>query len=121
MICLIIGDIIQRMTHTFHAHIYFSADETALATKVREDIIEALPQLSYIGPLIPIPIGPHSKPMFEIHIPASIKNYALACIDGLREGLSVLVHPVQQNELEAHTDSAVWLGTKLHLKLEVLK
>lgn len=95
------------MIQTFHGHIYFSADETTLATEVRENIIEALPQLTYIDSLTPIFIDPHTKPMFEIHIPASIKNYALASIDGLREGLSVLVHPVQQNELEAHTNSAV--------------
>jgi aromatic ring-cleaving dioxygenase len=109
------------MMQTFHAHIYFSADEITLASQVRENIIQALPQLSYAGPLIPIPVGPHTKPMFEMHIPASIKNYALACIDSLREGLSVLVHPVQLDELDAHTDSAVWLGTKLPLKLDVLK
>lgn len=108
------------MTQTFHAHIYFSKDETALAAKVRERIIEALPQLTYTGQLIPIPVGPHTKPMFELHIPAAIKNYALACIDGRREGLSVLVHPVQQDELAAHTSAAVWLGTKLPLKLEAL-
>lgn len=83
------------MIQTFHAHIYFSTDETTLAIKVREDIIEALPQLTYMGSLIPISIGPHTKPMFEVHIPASIKNYALACIDGLREGFSML----QQDEL----------------------
>ncbi len=109
------------MIHTFHAHVYFSASETALANQVRANIIVALPQLTYAGQLIPIPIGPHSKPMFELHIPADIKNYALACIDNLREGLSVLVHPVQQDELEAHTDAAMWLGTKLPLNLDVLK
>ena len=59
--------------------------------------------------------------MFEIHIPGAIKNYALSYIDSMREGLSVLIHPVQQDELAAHTDAAVWLGVKLPLKLEVLK
>lgn len=109
------------MIQTFHAHIYFSADETSLAIKVRENIIEALPQLTYMGPLIPIRIGPHSKPMFEVHIPGAIKSYALTRIESLREGLTVLVHPVQLDELDAHTDAAVWLGTKLPLKLDVLK
>lgn len=108
------------MIQTFHAHIYFSADEAALASKVRQNIIESLPELTYTGPLIPIPVGPHTKPMFELHIPAAIKNYALACIDARREGLSVLVHPVQQDELEAHTKAAVWLGSKLALKLTAL-
>ena len=106
---------------TYHAHIYFQLDEMALATRVRENIIQDIPQLTYTGQLIPISIGPHPKPMFEIHIPEFIINYAIASIDNLREGLSVLIHPVQQDELEAHTSKAQWLGTKLPLKLEVLR
>ncbi len=106
--------------HTYHAHVYFSLNEAALAAKVRENIIKDIPQLTYAGQLIPISVGPHTKPMFELHIPAGIINYAKASIDELREGLSVLIHPVQQDELDAHTNSAVWLGTKLALKLEVL-
>jgi DOPA 4,5-dioxygenase len=58
--------------------------------------------------------------MFELHIPASMINYAKASIDELREGLSVLIHPVQQDELDAHTNAAIWLGKKLALKLDVL-
>jgi DOPA 4,5-dioxygenase len=58
--------------------------------------------------------------MFELHIPANMINYAKASIDELREGLSVLIHPVQQDELDAHTNSAIWLGTKLDLKLDAL-
>lgn len=108
------------MIQTYHGHIYFSLDEIELARQVRENIMKALPQLTYAGQLIPIAIGPHPKPMLEIHIPASIVNYAMATIDGLREGLSVLIHPVQADELEAHTNDARWLGEKLALKLDIL-
>lgn len=109
------------MIQTYHGHIYFSTDEAALASQVRENIKKALPQLTYAGQLIPISIGPHKKPMFEIHIPASHINYAMATIDSLRDGLSVLIHPVQADELDAHTTSARWLGAKLPLNLDVLK
>ena len=105
----------------YHAHIYFTLDETALATQVRENIIKALPQLTYKGQLIPIAIGPHPKPMFEIHIPGASINFAMATIDALRQGLSVLIHPVQHDELAAHTLDARWLGEKLPLNLEILK
>ncbi len=107
--------------NAFHAHVYFTADEMALATQVRENIIKELPQLTYKGQLIPIPIGPHPKPMFEIHIPAADINYAMATIDGLRQGLSVLIHPVQHDEMAAHTSDSRWLGEKLPLNLEILK
>ena len=109
------------MIRTYHAHIYFALDEMTLATQVRENIIKALPQLTYTGQLIPMAIGPHPKPMFEIHIPSSHINYALATIDAMREGLSALIHPVPSDELDAHTNSAKWLGTELLLNLTMLK
>lgn len=112
---------VPSMIQTFHAHIYFTPDEMATASQVREDIIKHLPQLTYTGQLIPIAIGPHPLPMFEMHIPAGTINLALATIDKLRKEFSVLVHPVQTNELEAHTNSARWLGEKLPLNLNVLK
>lgn len=93
----------------------------SLAAQVRENILNELPQLSYKGQLIPMPIGPHPQPMFELHIPAFQINYAMAALDVLREGLSVLIHPVQADELQAHTNGARWLGTKLALNLSVLK
>ena len=53
-----------------------------------------------------MPIGPHPKPMFEIHIPIADLEVAIQTIDSLRQGLTVLIHPVQTNELEAHTKLA---------------
>ena len=107
--------------NAFHAHVYFDINQTALAEQVRENIIKSLPQLTYKGQLIPIPIGPHPKPMFEMHIPAANINYAMASIDALRQGLSVLIHPVQHDEMAAHTVDARWLGDKLPLNVEILK
>ena len=109
------------MIRTYHAHIYFSLDEMTLAGQVRQNIAQAMPQVTYLGELIPIPIGPHPKPMFEIHIPAADFNYAMATIEKLREGLSVLIHPVQHDEVAAHTVDAVWLGETLTLNIDFLK
>lgn len=106
--------------HSYHAHVYFSIHQTALAQKVRANILKDIPQITYAGQLIPISVGPHTLPMFELHIPASMINYAKASIYELREGLSVLIHPVQHDELDAHTNGAIWLGEKLALKLDVL-
>jgi DOPA 4,5-dioxygenase len=106
--------------HPFHAHIYFDLTDIEAAAQVRQDIAQALPQLTYLGQLIPRPIGPHSKPMFEIHIPATEIDSAMKILEDKRRGLSILIHPVQADELEAHTTSARWLGTPLALKLEVL-
>jgi aromatic ring-cleaving dioxygenase len=109
------------MIQTYHAHIYFALDKTALAAQVRDNIIKDLPQLTYTGQLIPMPIGPHPMPMFEIHIPAADFSYAMATIEKLRGGLSVLIHPVQHDEVAAHTVEAVWLGEALTLDIDFLK
>ncbi len=106
---------------SYHAHIYFDNEQSALASKVRDNIIQDIPQLTYRGQLIPISVGPHPKPMFELHIPGDCINYAMASIDTLREGLSVLIHPVYDDEYLAHTQEAKWLGSSLPLKLDVLK
>lgn len=107
--------------HAYHAHIYFTLAQSALATQVRHNILQAIPALSYTGQLIPMPIGPHPLPMFELHIPASIKAQAIAHIDALRAGLSVLIHPVQPDELAAHSTDAMWLGDALTLNLAMFK
>ena len=107
--------------HPYHAHIYFTLPQTALAASVRDNIAQAIPQLSYVGRLIPMPIGPHPLPMFEMHIPAVILQSALEKIEVLREGLSVLIHPVQHDELAAHSTQAQWLGEKLMLNLGIFK
>ena len=105
----------------FHAHIYFTKQSIHLAAKVRQNIAHAIPQLSYVGELIPMPIGPHPMPMFEIHLPTNARDSAIVTIDSLREGLSVLIHPVQHDEVAAHTVNAEWLGEALTLNIDFLK
>jgi DOPA 4,5-dioxygenase len=58
--------------------------------------------------------------MFEIHIPTGEIDRIMPIIDELRQDLSVLIHPLWENELEAHTTGARWLGEKLPLDLTVL-
>lgn len=111
---------IYRIMEKFHAHIYFTDNEIELAQQVRNDLIRAIPQLTYVGELIPKPIGPHSRPMFEIHIPAAEIDHIAPVIDKKRAGLSVLIHPVQDDELAAHTVFARWLREKLELDLNIL-
>lgn len=58
--------------------------------------------------------------MFEIHVPAAKIDSIVPVIDKKRSGLSVLIHPVQDDELAAHTVFARWLGEKLKLDLSQL-
>ena len=107
------------MIHAYHVHIYFELDQIGLAEQVRHAIMQAIPALTYSGRLISMPIGPHPKPMFEIHIPASILESALAKIEMHRNGLNVLIHPVHPNLLAAHTSDARWLGKPVPLNVSI--
>jgi len=109
-----------KIMEEFHVHIYFTKNEIELAQQIRDDLIRAIPQLTYVGELILKPIGPHPRPMFEIHVPAAKIDSIVPIIDKKRSGLSVLIHPVQDDELAAHTVFARWLGEKLKLDLSKL-
>lgn len=105
----------------FHAHIYFTKNDIELATQVRNQLIHLIPELTYVGELILKPIGPHPKPMFEIHIPGDKIDFIAQVIDKKRAGLPVLIHPVQDDELAAHTVFARWFGDKQKLDLSILR
>ncbi len=107
------------MINTYHAHIYFTLEQKALAAQVRQQIADAIPTLTYLGQLIPKCVGPHPKPMFEIHIPANQLEAAIRQINALRAGLDVLIHPVHDNHLAAHTKDAQWLGQPQTLNVAI--
>jgi len=107
------------MINAYHAHIYFELEQLALAERVRLAIAKAIPELTYLGRLIPMLVGPHPKPMFEVHIPAPILEDAMEKIELLREGLDVLIHPVHGNDFAAHTEDARWLGKPLTLNVDI--
>ena len=85
----------------------------ALASQVRANIINELPQLTYTGQLIPMPIGSHPKPIFKIHIFSADINYAILTFKSLRQGFSLPIHLVQHDEMAAHTDGARRLSQKI--------
>ena len=74
------------MINAYHAHIYCELEQLALAERVRLAIANAIPELTYLGRLIPMLVGPHPKPMFEVHIPTPILEDAMEKIKLLREG-----------------------------------
>lgn len=109
------------MINAYHAHIYYESTQRLIAERVRHRIAKSIPALTYLGRLIPMPIGPHPKPMFEIHIPAAILDQTITKIETLRENLDVLIHPVHHDDLKAHTEDARWLGNTLSLNIAIFK
>lgn len=105
----------------YHLHVYFDSQTLADAQRLRQQLLEDGLPLAYVGQPIPYAIGPHPQPMFELHAPGSHIDLLCARLDALRGNLSVLVHPVQADELAAHTVDARWLGPALPLRLDQLE
>lgn len=97
----------------YHAHVYFDLSQQILAEQVRQKIIgERADDILAIFPLVPRRVGPHDKPMFEMHFSDNRTGF-IEWLDQNRAGLSVLIHPVSANELADHTVNASWLGQQL--------
>lgn len=104
----------------YHAHIYFELDDLARTEQIRQSLIDLLPAQAVVYKLIARLVGPHSLPMFEIDFPAGMKDEVVSLIEQCRDGHSVLIHPVIDDELAAHTTDAQWLGRRLDLFLDRL-
>jgi len=65
-------------------------------------------------------VGPHTSYMFEITVEEIVLDQAIYWVERTRDGLSVLIHPIQDDEYEAHTSKSRWLGSPLSLNLENL-
>ncbi|WEM45307.1 DOPA 4,5-dioxygenase family protein (plasmid) [Photobacterium sp. DA100] len=102
----------------YHAHIYFDDHQSNLAKYLHQAIAQR-EDIDAIFPMVHQSVGPHSKPMFEVHFSM---NTHLFCqwLDDNRGELSVLIHPVTLDALSDHTTSAIWLGAELPLKTDIL-
>jgi aromatic ring-cleaving dioxygenase len=104
----------------YHAHVYFDLSQESLATRLHHAITTDRDDILRIYPLVTRKVGPHDKPMFEVHFNDNRQGF-INWLDQHREGLSVLIHPNTSNELQDHTDSAVWLGEELPIHVDTFK
>lgn len=104
----------------YHAHVYFKPDQRQLAVDVRSQLLQSEVAVGEVFFLVDKPVGPHTEPMFQISFDQSQYICLIDWLEKHRNGLSVLVHPNIDNEIEGHTHAAMWLGETLPLKLEAL-
>jgi aromatic ring-cleaving dioxygenase len=107
----------------YHAHVYYDEDTWAIARHLHQTLSDTLSSgtmagLVLIGEMYDTGVGPHPKPQFEIQFLAS----ALPAITPvLRDtGLTVLIHPLTDDDAADHTTLAVWIGEPLPLDESVL-
>jgi DOPA 4,5-dioxygenase len=106
----------------YHAHIYYTAETRAVAQALQQRFSaakasEEIPALLFVGTLRDRKVGPHPIPQFEIHFPHSMLPLLLPLLEG--SGLTVLVHPLTDDDLADHTKLGYWIGQPLPLPLDL--
>jgi len=102
----------------YHAHIYYSPEQKEAAAKLREQIGQKF--AVRLGRWHDAHVGPHKASMYLVTFQPSEFNKLVPWLMLNRAGLDILVHPETGNDLEDHTDRAMWLGNKLDLNLDNL-
>ncbi len=102
----------------FHAHIYFDPETQSTATELRNEVGHQF--AVQLGRVHSMPIGPHSKGMFQIAFEPKLFSSLVPWLMLHRNGLDVLIHPETGDELADHSAYAAWLGTRLPLDFGAL-
>ena len=105
----------------YDAHIYFTPEKLEEATKLRDKMKEHFKEnIFFVGDMIPVPIGPHTLPMFEANFPKEIFLEVSMWLMDNRRNFSVLLHSLSGDDLADHTTGAKWLGPEIKLDYEKL-
>ncbi|HEX4599199.1 MAG TPA: DOPA 4,5-dioxygenase family protein [Burkholderiaceae bacterium] len=107
----------------YHAHVYYGPERRAQAEDLRRRLKQAsetreIAHLLFVGQLRDGKVGPHPISQFEIHF----RRQALPPLRPVLEasGLTVLLHPLTDDDLADHTRLAQWIGEPIELDLATL-
>ncbi|MGY9057138.1 MAG: DOPA 4,5-dioxygenase family protein [Alphaproteobacteria bacterium] len=102
----------------YHIHVYYDAGTKQQAEALRAKLEAAFPSANY-GRWHDNPVGPHPEGSYQVHF--SVELFAeIVPYTALQRGdLTVLVHPNTGEDLEDHSDYAMWMGSMPDLKLGI--
>jgi aromatic ring-cleaving dioxygenase len=104
---------------SYHAHIYWNnGAERVLALELREWLAERFGVA--MGRVHDQAVGPHTLPMYQVAFATDVFAKLVPWLMLNRRGLSVLVHPNTGRARDDHLMHALWLGTPLPVRGEVL-
>ena len=103
----------------YHAHVYYNADTKPLAARLRETIIGKFSVEP--GGFSDEPRGPHPISQFNVIFQTEEFQNIVPWLMLNREGLDVLVHPLTESSYDDHSKNALWLGTPVPMKLDILR
>ena len=103
----------------YHAHVYYNAATKPQAARLREAIIAKFKVEP--GGFSDEPRGPHPISQFNVIFEAPEFQHIVPWLMLNRDGLDVLVHPLTESSYDDHSKNALWLGTPVPMKLEILR
>ncbi|MGA8757176.1 MAG: DOPA 4,5-dioxygenase family protein [Stellaceae bacterium] len=103
----------------YHAHIYYDPNTKPKAAQLREVLLEKFK--AEPGGFSDEPRGPHPISQFNVIFETSEFQDIVPWLMLNRDGLDVLVHPLTESSYDDHSKNAMWLGTPVSLKLDILR
>ena len=104
----------------YHAHLYYAPQTRSIAERLRMAISERFPR-ARIGSWHDEPVGPHPVAMYQVAFAVEDFPAFVPWLMLNREELDVLVHPQTGDSVADHTRFALWLGSPLPLRVDVLR
>jgi len=105
----------------YHAHVYYDpASSRDRAARLRERVAAIFPDVT-LGRWHDAPVGPHTQSMYQLGFPPPLLASFLPWLMLNRDGLSILLHPGTGDAYADHIDHAVWLGSVVPLRADVLR
>ena len=103
----------------YHAHVYYNPATRLVAARLRETLAEKFA----VEPrdLSDEPRGPHPISQFNVIFKIDEFKNIVPWLMLNREGLDVLVHPLTESSYDDHSKNALWLGTPVPMKLDILR
>ena len=103
----------------YHAHIYYDSNTKPKAAQLREVLLGKFKVEP--GGFSDEPRGPHPISQFNVIFETSEFQDIVPWLMLNRDGLDVLVHPLTESSYDDHSKNAMWLGTPVSLKLDILR
>jgi aromatic ring-cleaving dioxygenase len=103
----------------YHAHVYYNAQTKPAAARLRETIVGKFAVEP--GGFSDEPRGPHPISQFNVIFKTDEFRNIVPWLMLNREGLDVLVHPLTESSYDDHSKNALWLGTPVPMRLDILR
>ena len=104
----------------YHAHVYFELEQLERIESLYVQLQQEFAETVSYGRIHQKIVGPHTKPMFQLAFDELILPQIKNSLSSNGLGLSVLIHPLMEDEYLAHTKLVAWLGEPLLLNLQNL-